>query len=361
MDRVRRDTDEAVLHALIDAPRLTRADLATAVSISKPTASESVRRLTEAGLIVEAGLKEGGRGRVGVYYRLAPDAGLALAVSAGPDGVVAECLDPRGELRHRAERQVGATVSPEALREALTDVITACESAVGHPVPTRVFSVADPVERDAARLVHLSRSPFVTGEAELGDLVGPDGVVDNDVHWAALAEVRAGAAASFVHVYLGPGLGAAVVDAGRIVTGSRGLAGEIGHAVTVGPGGRAVLLLDALEAMGLLVTGGNAVDVPRLRSEWEAGRHRHDLPRVLAGALATVSAMLEPAEVVLDGPWSDLDALDTEVTRALSTLAPHHVILRRCRIPDSSRTGVRHAAVERGISRLVALVPAAGT
>ncbi|MFP5322468.1 MAG: ROK family protein [Acidimicrobiia bacterium] len=64
--------------------------------------------------------------------------------------------------------------------------------------------------------------------------------VGNDVNVAALGEVRAGAAvgqADVLAVWMGTGLGAALVLDGRLRTGPHGLAGELGHAVAV-PGGR---------------------------------------------------------------------------------------------------------------------------
>src|SRR5512138_3700860 len=94
-DLVRALTDEHVLRALMRHRRLTRAELATETGISKPTAGESVRRLTERGLVADTGERTPGgrgRGRVGSYYSLAAGVGTALAVSIAPEGVVAECL-----------------------------------------------------------------------------------------------------------------------------------------------------------------------------------------------------------------------------------------------------------------------------
>src|ERR1700743_3228497 len=95
LDLVRALTDEHTLRALMRAPRLTRAELAAATGISKPTAGESVRRLVAAGLVADTGQRTAGgrgRGRVGSYYALAAGIGLALAISIAPEGIVAECV-----------------------------------------------------------------------------------------------------------------------------------------------------------------------------------------------------------------------------------------------------------------------------
>jgi predicted transcriptional regulator len=62
LELVRSVTDEHVLRALVRHRRLTRAELAAEIGISKPTAGESVRRLAERGLVVDTGERSpGGR------------------------------------------------------------------------------------------------------------------------------------------------------------------------------------------------------------------------------------------------------------------------------------------------------------
>ena len=99
LELLRSLTDEHVLRTFMQHRRLTRAELAAGTGISKPTVGESVRRLTEAGLVADTGERTSGgrgRGRVGSYYALA-DVGVALALSIAPEGIVAECLDALGE------------------------------------------------------------------------------------------------------------------------------------------------------------------------------------------------------------------------------------------------------------------------
>ncbi|MBW8729859.1 MAG: MarR family transcriptional regulator, partial [Terrabacter sp.] len=89
LELLRSLTEEHVLHALMEHRRLTRAEVAALTGISKPTISEGVRRLVEAGLVVDTGERSSGRGRAGSYYALAPDFGAALVVGITPQGVVA--------------------------------------------------------------------------------------------------------------------------------------------------------------------------------------------------------------------------------------------------------------------------------
>src|ERR1700754_1728446 len=99
LELLRALTDEHVLRALMRERRLTRAELAAATGISKPTAGESVRRLVAAGLVADTGQRTAGgrgRGRVGSYYSLAASVGGALAGSLAPEGIVSECGDAHG-------------------------------------------------------------------------------------------------------------------------------------------------------------------------------------------------------------------------------------------------------------------------
>src|SRR5580704_5731261 len=115
LELLRSLTDEHVLRTLMRHRRLTRAELAAETGISKPTAGESVRRLTEAGLVADTGERTAGgrgRGRVGSYYALA-DPGVALVVSIAPEGIVAESVDAYGETVSRAEQDIGRPAHPD--------------------------------------------------------------------------------------------------------------------------------------------------------------------------------------------------------------------------------------------------------
>ena len=110
-------SDEHVLRALMIRRRATRAEIAAATGLSKPTVSESVRRLTDAGAVVDTGERTTGRGRIGTYYALAPTSGHALVASLAPEGIVAEAVDVYGDVVSRAEAPArGADVGGEPAR-----------------------------------------------------------------------------------------------------------------------------------------------------------------------------------------------------------------------------------------------------
>lgn len=333
--------------------RLTRAELATRTGISKPTISESVRRLDAAGLVADTGERTTGRGRVGSYYGLAPGLGCALVVSVAPEGVVAETVDAHGDVLGRATEPVGRPARPAEVAEA---VGSAVRGARGGPEPVRlaVVSAADPVDRATGRLVHLPDAPFLLGELSPADLLAGFGpvVVDNDVNWAARAERAAvdPPAGDVAYLHLGEGLGCAVVHDGDVRRGHGGLVGEIAHVLTTGPDGAAVPFTEVFAALGLRRPGSTAIDVEALRARVatpEGATVLTVLARAVGGVLAAVVALADPAFVVVAGSWGAdpavLDALTAELRRL-----PRPVAVRPPSVTDEpSLTGARADAVAR--------------
>ena len=371
LELLRALTDEHVLRALMREGRLTRAELAAATGVSKPTAGESVRRLVAAGLVADTGQRTAGgrgRGRVGSYYSLAADIGLALAVSIAPEGIVAECVDAYGGVVSRAEQAVDRPARPEqlaaALRTAATQAVTgapgvpAAGTAVdglGGPVRLAVVSAADPVDRASGRMVHLPDSPFLLGDLDpvdvLGSLVAGPVTVDNDVNWAARAERAAAAEADparddFAYVYLGEGLGCAVVSDGEVRRGHHGLAGEIAHLLTLGPGGRATSLIEVFGELSLRQPGATAIDTPRLLAAvTEAPATLATVAQAVAGAIAAIVALTDPAQIVLGGPWGRHPLVATAVEAAVAGL-PRPVPVRPAHLTAGpSLAGAREAAL----------------
>jgi predicted NBD/HSP70 family sugar kinase len=330
LDMLRQLTDRHVVEQLLTASPLTRAEIAARSGISKPTISDSVRRLLEAGVIAESGRQIGKRGPAGTNLVLPTDLALALAVSVGPHGIVVRTLDLQGNEVRRTERPVRAPVAAAQLGPFLVESIQAAVAQATGPVRGCAISVAAPVDFATGRLILLPHAPFLVDELSprelLADLpLGPV-TVDNDVNWAALAELHDGRArdlSDFVLCYLGAGIGGAAVVAGELVHGRRGLAGELAHVLTVGPGGRALPLTECFAAWNLTQPGSDALDVARisevLASTTVADRRRRDaIAAAVAGALRSVTTLLDPEAVLITGPWGLVDGFVEQVADLLA-------------------------------------------
>ncbi|WP_375432038.1 ROK family protein [uncultured Friedmanniella sp.] len=357
LEMVRQLTDRRVFEQLLAASPLTRAAIAARTGISKPTISESVRRLIEAGVVVEDGLQLGGRGRAGTACRLRLDAAAALAVSVGPDGVVVDTFDLLGERLAHVEQPVPPP--PLEGRELVPILQAAVQAAVRQTpgvIRSCAVSVAGPVDRRNGALLPLPHAPFLVGEFAAADVlagVAPTVEVDNDVNWAALAERSHGNATDLddvVLAYLGAGVGGAVMLGGRVVRGATGMAGELAHVRTDGPGGRSRTLVECFAAWDLMRPGSEAIDVSRVRgillSDAPADRRTGDaIAAAVAGALGSVVALLDPQGVLVGGPWGSTVGFLQRVTDRME-MSERALVMRPTALVDApEHDGVRIRAV----------------
>jgi predicted NBD/HSP70 family sugar kinase len=357
LDLLRSLTDEHVVRALIEEERLTRAELSSRTGISKPTISESVRRLVDAELVQDTGERTTGPGRIGTYYALTDTLGCALVASVAPEGIVAETLDARGTVLSRSELGIARPARPGQVARRLREAARSALAVHGRRARLAVVSAADPVDRTSGRLVHLPDAPFLVGELSPGDVLRPlvDGavLVDNDVNWAARAERQARTDEELddlAYLYLGEGLGAAVVSDGEVRRGGHGLAGEIAHLVVTGPAGQAMRFTDVFADLGLRNSGSTAIDVPTLLAATSKGSRadtsRAALGRAIGDVIAALVALSDPTRVVVGGTWgSDPNILNAIETR--SRELPRSTAIETARVrQEPSLTGARTEALE---------------
>jgi predicted NBD/HSP70 family sugar kinase len=291
------------------------------------------------------------------YYGLADGLGVALVVGIAPEGIVAETTDVHGQVVAREVEHVQRPARPEQVTRALRAAARRAGAASPGPVRLAVVSAADPVERATGRLVHLPDAPFLLGELSpvhaLAPVVAGPVVVDNDVNWAARAERSAaapGALDDFAYLYLGEGLGCAVVADGQVRRGHRGLAGEIAHLLVRGPQGRAVHLTEVFAELGLRQPQSTAIDVVALLQVVggdgaQPRRVRAALAEATGGVLAALVALADPQLVVIGGSWGTHPAFVQALTEQLTRL-PRRLPVRSAQATNEpSLSGARQQAV----------------
>jgi predicted NBD/HSP70 family sugar kinase len=366
LELLRSLSDEHVLRALMARRQATRAEIAAATGLSKPTVSESVRRLSAAGAVVDTGERTTGRGRIGTYYALPGTSGCALVAGIAPEGIVAEAVDVYGQVLARSHTDVTRSPGAGHVARMLKHVAGEVAGRCAGPVRLAVVSAADPVDRRTGRLVELPDAPFLLGEldppAVLAELVEGPVTVDNDVNWAARAEHSHGRAVGvrdFFYVFLGEGVGCAVVSDGEVLRGHAGVAGEIAHVLTVGPGGVAMRLTEVFDALGLRRPGSTAIDVPALLRAVEpetgpAAELRDALARAVCGVLSASVALADPALVLVGGPWGRHPSVLAAVAREFPD-APRQVPVEAAAVEDEpSLAGAREAALRQLRDAIVA-------
>lgn len=374
--KLREINEAAALGHLLDAGPLTRGDLCGLTGLAKPTISEVVRGLREAGIVKVVGRTSGGRGPNAEVYGVDPDAafGAAVALRAQDGALVGAVCDLGGEVRARIEAP-GDPGGADPVDAVAAVVDAACAQAgigarrldhVQLGVPGSYHQRADVI-----RYVDVPgwSRPGLVGEigARLGTRLG----VDNDVNLAAVAERAHGIAADadgFALLWLGEGgLGLAIDLGGALLRGARGGAGEIGYMPVGMPadgtvhdfqdlvGSRGIRELAARH--GITAGTGHAA----LASAVEAGaREFIDALAVrIAVGLAAVVAVLDPTLVVLAGEVGqaggatlheavgaalrEVSVLDAEV--ASTGLSEDAVLLGAL---DTTLTAVRSTLLDRG-------------
>jgi predicted NBD/HSP70 family sugar kinase len=237
--RAMREMNRALLLELIrQESTITRIDLARRSALTKPTVSTIVDALIAEGLVHEVGLGESGAqgGRRGRLLGLNADAGAFAGVHFSIRYTSIAVADARGRIR--AARTVHSFRGKPALAiQELPALLTAVMREAKLPRSRlRGVGVAAPGLIDHTTgicvLAPNLRWYDVPLRAKLIEALGAPAAVRNTMQAGAIAEARLGAARSarsFAWVYLGSGIGAALVIDGRVFYGKRGYSGELGH------------------------------------------------------------------------------------------------------------------------------------
>jgi predicted NBD/HSP70 family sugar kinase len=273
-----------------------------------------------------------GRGRPGRPVTLTGKSIIGLGLEVNVDYVAAVALDLAGNVRTIETRSVGTTGSPPSTRE-LIELATDVRSALvadGHTVVGATVAVPGLVARDN-RTVSWAPNLGWDGRqlaAELEEAFGDPcpTTIDNDANCAALAEAAHGVTTDVEHsLYITGtiGIGAGIVQDGRLMRGAAGFAGEVGHTPIGDPErmcgcGRmgcweaSVGLRAMLDAIGI-----DEEETPLQTAITVADRATRDtatqaalatLGRDLGAGLATFTAVLDPAAIVLGGYFVPLGA-----------------------------------------------------
>ena len=341
-----------VLNTIRALRPISRAEVARQTGLSKPTVSLALSTLQASGLVTAAGVEPGRPGRSGLLFEPVADAVLGVGVEIGVFGVRGALVDLDGTVL--AERATAvAERSAAAIFAAVASTVEALARAVERPAGDIVaLAVGTPgvIHPSTGRLSQAGTLPELDGSEPAAALAAKLGVavsVFNDVDLAAVAEQSMGHGRDvddFAVLWVGPGLGAALVLDGRLHLGTRGGAGEVfdvpfadvaAAPIADGPDPESVAI-DASEAGTIALAaalaprhpstalrppfGASAIlDAARLGDPLGVGV-RDRLARWIAWYAATVTAVVDPQLVILAGPIGAHDALLDPVNGELGRL-----------------------------------------
>jgi predicted NBD/HSP70 family sugar kinase len=226
--------ERTVLDAIREGAPISRAEISRRVGISKPTVSQALQSLLEAGLVREAADDPDGPSYGAVFFEPVPEAAVVLGLDLGARFLRGAICDLVGVVRARQDVElVGADAA--AVLDAfvsLRDSLVAATGLSEDLIDTAVVGVPAVVET-ATGVVGLTSVEGLDGmhfADAAAERLGIPVIVDNDTNLAAVGEQWVGVARGledFVFLSIGTGLGAGLVLRGEVHRGHNGAAGEV--------------------------------------------------------------------------------------------------------------------------------------
>ncbi|MFE0175561.1 ROK family transcriptional regulator [Streptomyces sp. NPDC059002] len=350
--------DRLALGLLQSEGPLTANQLKQLTGLSRPSVADLVERLQGSGLITvvgEAGARR--RGPNARLYGIVADRAHLAALDVRTESVSVVVTDLLGAVLAEDSAPIGGDTGPAVERAVALVERTAREGGVQrlHTVGIGAPGLIDPATGDLHDTTSLPAWHRRLAGA-LQERLGARVLVENETNLAARAERRDGAAHdrdTFVLLWLGDGVGAAVVLDGVLRRGASGGTGEIGFLPVPGTGSLpsatgcdggfhslacAAALRELAAEHGLSKPGMSAADVMRHAVETDAGAYLDAAADRIAVGAAAMAAILDPGCVVLGGEIGRAGgpALADRVTARVGAMSPLRTEVRASTLGGSA-------------------------
>jgi predicted NBD/HSP70 family sugar kinase len=236
----------ALVRRMCANPGLSRADLATAVGLTKSTVSTLVRELIEEGWLVEREIVATGElGRRPTPLFIDDTRLLMLGAEVGIEATRVVAVSLTGNVLATVVANHGSGRSAKACIGSLATALLKLRGQLD-PANQRIIGIGVglPGGVDEANAVLRFAPNLGWHDVPVGALLGEKlaasalaGVplfVQNEADVAALGEVEfnlSQASDPLLYLSINQGVGAGVIVGDRLLTGSRGFAGEVGHII----------------------------------------------------------------------------------------------------------------------------------
>ena len=317
---------------------LSRVEIAEQTGLSAQTVSNVCRRLLDAGVIREAGIRNLGVGKPRTILQLDPSGHYAIGVHIDPAVITYVLLNIEGHVLAHTETRTPSAADPGAVITEMRNSVEAIIVSAGID-RQRVLGVgiASPGPIDMNLGVVLD-PPLLTNwhgvalRDELQRATGFFVLLEKDVTAAAVGELwkRTGADHDdFLFFYYGTGVGVGMVLSREVVRGPTRNAGDAGHIMVDPTGplcrcGRRGCLGDAISpvtivssaiARGVIPTPGETLDTAAIDAGFSqvaalartgdpaATALLDDVARYMAEAIVTIVNLLDLDQVVFGGPY----------------------------------------------------------
>ena len=220
---------QSVVRALLEHGTMSRTELAELTGYSQSSMTGSIRMLMRLGHVMETGRGRSTGGRRRTMLEFDRRSVLLMLISVDSGHLVARQVDLSGTVHVQVRRRL----DPEQPLASVLNAIDALQGAAESPSTCAIISLPGVVSAEGD--VSLAPALGQPTDRRLQDVVaeasGLHTIGENDVNLLALGEAVGGAAQDvkdFGLIFVGDGIGGALVLDGRVHRGVSGSAGEIG-------------------------------------------------------------------------------------------------------------------------------------
>jgi predicted NBD/HSP70 family sugar kinase len=341
----------AVVRILADRGATSQADLARLTGYSRQTISDVVRELEEADWLKRSGRTTGKPGRSSTVYTLNGNIALAAAIDLGGTKLAVAISDLLGTILAENSVPTDRRGGIHVVEQIAAQIETLLKSVGADAARLRIAVVGTPgVFHPETQ--HIALAPNIAGldridlPGELSKRLRVPVEIENDVNLAARGEQWRGGGAGvsdFVFLAFGTGVGMGIVANGHLVRGARGAAGEIAYLPIGGdpydPRGfelgtfESAVGSSAISARYSHAGGPAGLSVREVFAALEARDDTalatiEETARVVALAIASVAATLDPQLVILGGGFGGRPELVAATSRYLGRCSPNPPIVR---------------------------------
>ncbi len=231
-----------VFSTIYERGEISRAEIARVTHLTRPTVSDVVAELMDAGLIEEVGHAPSTGGKRAILLRVDADSRCLIGIDLAREDFRGALLNLRGEIKHRVSLPLEGRDGDAAL-DVVYALVDALSAAAQYPLLG--IGIGAPGLVDAVHGVIHQAVNLNWRDVHLRDLLQDryrlPVYMANDCQVAALGEYTFGEnnqGQDLVVIHVGKGVGAGIVLGGRLFHGNPLGAGEIGHVTVVENGER---------------------------------------------------------------------------------------------------------------------------
>lgn len=226
------------------AKAISRADIAKSTNMSGTSVGRIIKDLIEQGLVLEKGQTKGNVGRKATLLEINPHGVLIAGISLEVTGVQVGIVDLYGRIVAQSVKAFDLSRGADAVLDDVVEQMEAMIKSVGLlsekivGIGVSIPGIVSWPEGEVKAIPQFNWKNIKVKEY-LEKRMNKAVFVDNQVKAALMGESLFGSVAgakNAVCIWVGSGVGGAVLEDGVVARGSKNAMGEIGH-TTVDPGG----------------------------------------------------------------------------------------------------------------------------